>query len=382
MSRKELLDIVKKLERRLLEQIKMVKERDDRIAGLEEKLQSQTQHNCQIRKLALKIGRLCDPVGRNRETSELCELTTHTKRSPILKRTAGRTIFLASDILDHAPESIKMSNSDDDSVFHYRRHQDRETKGGGPVELSQNNQQEPIRRDSEFYSTSGRIDRKGKHQIKKNCVGVLDVKHSRKFQERIVTSQNRQENPQQSASPQSRLDANPRKLSQSPKIDLVKTDNTQFKRRKRRKAKRKPPKFSPRTSPMEDLMPPNEDHARGSSVELILATCSSRLSTNVSPHVSPVPKEEFRSRMSEMSGADSASDYSQGKGEQPNLFRRSISDRSLSSLVKVLPSIPSQYSADDSSIYSLVHHGNLHRDLSKKKELPDWGEEGIANVLI
>jgi hypothetical protein len=277
---------------------------------------------------------------------------------------------------------MKMSNSDDDSVYHYHRHQDSETTCGGPVELSQNHQQEPIRRDSEFYSTCGHIDRKGKHKKKKNSVGVLDVKHSRKSQERTVKSQNRQENPQQSASPQSRLDANPRKLSQSPKIDLVKTDSTQFKRRKRRKAKRKPPKFSPRTSPMEDLMPPKEDDARGSSVELILATCGTRLSTNVSPQVSPVPQEEFRPRMSVMSGADSASDCSEGKGEQSNQFRRSISDRSLSSLVKVLPSIPSQYSADDLSIRSLVHLGNLHRDLSKEKDFTDWGEEGITNVLI
>jgi len=381
MSRKELLDIVEKLEKRLREQMKIVKERDDRIARLEEKLQSQTQQNCQIRKLAHKIGRLCDPAGRNRETL-LGELTSHTKRCPIVKRTASRPIFLASDILDHAPVNMNLSNSDDDSLYHYRHHQERETTAGGHVELSKNHQEKPIRRDSEFYSTSGYIDRERKQKKKKNNLGVLDVKHSRKSQERIVTSQNRQENPQQSASPHSRFDANPRKLGQSPKIDQVKTENTQFKRRKRRKAKRKPPKFSPCTSQNEELIPPKEDHARGSSAELILVPCSTRMSASVSPQVSPVPQEEFRSKMSEMSGADSASSCSEGKGEQPNLFPRLISDRSLTSLARGLPSIPSQHSADDLSIFSLVHLGNLHKDLSKEKELTDWGEEGVFNLLI
>jgi len=378
MSPKELLDMVKKLETRLLEQMKIVKEREDKIVRLEEKLQLQTRQNCQIRELGRKIGLLCGNSGIYRET--LSGLDTHNKRRPMVKRTKGCSIFIDCNILDSAPLS------DNDSLYHYHRDQDRETTGGGPAEVGQSCQQEPIRRDSEFYSTC-RYDRSRKRTHKKgnSNVSVLNVKHSRKVQERlVVTSQDKLQSPKQLASSQSLLDADSRKYSQSPKTDQIKTENTRCKRRKgkRKKQRRTPPVFSPCNSPIQGLVPPPlEGHERGSSAELVLEASSTRMSRNVSPQLSSVPQERISQRMSEMSGNDSSSGYSEAKGEQPHLVRQSISDRSLSSLAQALPAIPNP-SADDWSVCSLVHVGSLRNEPSREREIIDLGEERIINVLI
>jgi len=385
MTQKELLHQVERLENRLLEQIKITKERDAKIARLEDKLRTQRQQACQIseiRQLALKIGMLCDPPGTNRATLQIVESATPTNRSPIVRTPEGTPIFLSSDILERAP-SFKTSNSDDDTLYHFRHQQNVETAGAENVEQQQTKDgkvtprnttkepQEKFRRDSEFYSTAGRIGRG--RRSKTISLSFVDNPHSRKSQEYKLTGKDKRENLPQAASPQALLDCNANKISSNHMIEQAKTENAQSRRHKRKRNKRKPPKFLPNMPKIKDFLSPEKTDERENSAELIFVPGSARLSMSISPQVS-----SYRPclRMCEMSNIDSSSGYSEAKGEQPNLVRRTMSERSLSSLAQVLPSIPSS----GSSISSLFHLANLHG--SRERDILDLGEDDIINVVI
>jgi len=369
MSKKELQAKIQKLENELQKKITILKARDFLIALLREQLR-------QIQKLSFSIGRLCDPTSRLTGTTESPE-SIQDLNHQIRRPTAGASTYIASNISEPGASTTMLSIGDDDNLCE-------DTRGVLDLEPCPSDELELIQMGGEFFSASGHgRSPKRTHQKENSNVSVLDVKnqHSEKVQERlVVTSQNKQQNPKQLASLQSRLDANSRKFSQSPETDQLKTQNTQCKRPKdkRMQAQRGPPKFPPRTSPMEAFVPPKEGHERGSSPELVLKHCSTRMSRNFSPQGSPVPQERIRLRMAEL--VDSSSGYSRSEGGPPNLGRR-ISDWSLVSLAKALPALPNHF-ADDSRDCSLVHLGNMHQDLSRERELKDLGEEGITDVVI
>jgi len=335
MSQKELLDEVKKLRKRL-------KDKDAHIGFLKEKLNDQQRKTDKIRELALKIGELCDPTIGNSAQQEW---------DYVLNRvTDGTSIFVSSDVLERASSSYKLS--DDETL-------QQETAGdqtrGGNLETSHGRDMDSH---SRFYLTSGRIDQK-KRGNQRNKYEVIDNRGIQKPRHSRVIKHNRLVNQPYSAPVQSMEQVKRKMMIDQAKA--VSAPGTRYKSRKT-KTKPKPPEFKPARK-TNDFLLPDESEVRASSAELILVPSIERFPNN------------FGEQMPLLSNYNSEA-YSGSKNGPP--LDRMLSDRSLSSIAKVLPSVPSQQDGSFGNMGALINLGNLGTEYSNDSGFINLADEGFT----
>lgn len=335
MTNKELVDKVETLTNRL-------KRKDAYIDFLKSKLSSHKRMTYEIRELALKIASICDPtIGNTAEKEwDYC----------VNRVTNGTSIFLASDILERASSSLKLS--DDETL---QRETAGDETGGENVEPSQS-----CDLDSHFYSTSGRMDRRrrGNQNTK---IKVIDKRVIQK-PNNYSTEHDGQENPRKSAPVQS-IEHVKRKMM----IDQAKAKSFPGRRDKFKKSKPKPPEFKPYKW-SKSVRLSDESNVHPSSAKVILRPNSSNdLSIERIPNKSGEP-------LPQRSNYNTSEVCSNAKDEPP--FIRMLTDRSLSSIAKVLPSVPSPQ-------FGSIGNIGLGRDWSNESEFVNLADEGttIAEML-
>jgi len=337
MSQRELLDQIATLKNRLQKQENIVKRKEAYIKFLKEKLNDQHRMTGEIRDLALKIGNLCNPTKGTAADLEW--------DSVVSRATNGASIFVSSDVL------VPASSYFDDETSQRETAGD-ETGSGGNTEPSQIfdliGQRKGVQSISIIDKRTEIIDKrteKLKQRVNHNYTRrrnsrerneVTDVSYN--IGRNLSQSSQRLEYPAERATQHELLDEN------GPE-DRIKTMSwparsflpSRFKKRK----KLKPPILS---TEVKDYLHAG-DWAR-QSAEIILLPNSDRMSISASPTMN----SETPGVSMSLSSNPHSSKYERSVS---NVQPRSMSDRSLSSLAEVLPSLPS-----DNSIIPIYNKNN------------------------
>jgi len=336
MSKRELQDEVETLKNRL-------KRKDAHIQFLKEKLNDQQRKTNEISKLALKISDLCDPTIGNSVKQEWDYVVSRV--------TDGTSILVSTDVLERAP-STSWKSSNNETL-------QQETAGdiwrSGKVKTSH-----VCDEDSQFYLTSGRIDRRNGGN-RRNKFEVIDTRVNQKSILSEAIKHSRLENQQESAPVQS-IEKVRRKMM----VNQAKAMSAPGRRYKSGKSRPKPPEFKP-AKKIDAFLLPDESEARASSAELILVPASLKdLSIERCPYKRGEPMSLLTNYNSEP--------YSGDKNDQP--IDRMISDRSLSSIAKILPSVPSPQNGSFGNMGPFINLGKLGRESSNDSEFINLAGEG------
>jgi len=326
MSRRELLDQIETLTKRLQKQENIVKRKEAYIKFLKEKLNDRHRMTDEIRGLALKIGNLCNPTIGNTAEQEW--------NSVVSRATDGASIFVSSNVLEAASSNFNDETSQQETAGDETGGGDSETsqmfnlfdqrKGVQAISFSANNRTEKLnQRVDHIYN------RKRRNSRERNK--ATNVSYS--IERNLTQSSHRLEYSAETATMQELLGANGSAGRIQTMSDPAQPAKSFLSSRFRKRKKLKPPKLP---TEVKDFLQGGEDTR--SSSEVILLNNSERMSTSASPTMT---LEAVGVRMSLISTADSAKyEQSVTMNNQP----RSMSDRSLSSLAEVLPSLPSDHS--------------------------------------
>jgi len=339
MSQIELLNQIRTLEERLERQENIVKSKDALIKFLKDKWNDQQRKVDEVRKLALKIGNICAPTLGNSVEEEWDSIVD--------RATNGAPIFVASNILEPVSSNFKLS---DETAGDKTEGENKPLSLDNAVvsEGDSLNIISMVTPKKQKASVEPRIEVESismKAQAEKlNNRTNLNYKTRRKSREEnksINLSTERRSRSESFPVPPRKweLDAATIREISNPSTSKIRMktmsdpakgffSNGRFKRGK----KAKPPKLPEQIK----FLQPGED-AR-SSGEFIEFPRSDRLSESCSP-VPTMASDKPVVGMSIMSSAVS-SKYQENHQGQP----RSMSDRSLSSLAEVLPSLPSENS--------------------------------------
>jgi len=339
MSQKKLRDEIERLKNELKKQINIIKEKDDQIAVLKEQ-------RFQIRDLVSKIGKLCDPtitrVAIDAATPEWAESYGKIEKRP----TAGTPIYVASNILEPASPATSLSIGEDNYSFKYTKrvgdvrpcHSDKQKlKGAKSISINANNSTEkPWHEKHPLYPTQ----RKSREQNKISKVTSGERLLSRNSDESKLTGNDSRDDSPEPVTLQSLLD--------SPGAN--KDDRNMMSEQARSSSRGRPTMKKKKSLPAKW----SEEDAR-SSEEIILLShgVGYRSSTTA-----PMALDKTGLKLSLMSNVDSLPSV-------VNVQPRSMSDRSLSSLAEVLPSLPSE-----NSFFPLNH---MKRESSRDTKPKHWG---------
>jgi len=333
MSQKKLRDEIERLKNELTKQLNIIKEKDDQIALLKEQ-------RFQIRDLVLKIGMLCDPTIKHAAAPEWAESNGKIEKRP----TAGTPIYIASNILEPASPATTVSIGEDNYFFKFKKrvgdvrtsHSDNQKwKGVKSTSINANDSTgKPWHEKHPLYSTQ----RKSRDQTRIIQVSSGERLLSRNSHESKSTRYDSRDDSPEPATLQSLLDSD--------------SDANKDRRNMMSEQARSPSRGLP-TKKKKSLKWSEEDARSSEEIILISHGAGYRESTTA-----PKILDKTGLKISLLSNADSLPSV-------VNVQPRSMSDRSLSSLAEVLPSLPSE-----GSFFPLT---NIKRESSRETKPKHWG---------